>query len=316
MATFGKKYRWMLVLAVAAASVALSVAYVHIYVYVFHLPLPKTQYLKYRNESLQIESQMLSRDMAVYAEALEALQVRDEDIYRSIFGLNSIPSSVRDAGLQSGNRYEDLEFHDRRGSLKELCHNSDVIKKKAYVQSKSYDEIELMLYSADQMATSIPAIFPIVPDKKKYHLSSPFGYRDHPILGYKRFHEGVDLSIKPGNPVYATGDGVVEMVKIERKGYGRQVVINHGFGYKTRYAHCKNIYVAEGMRVKRGEQIATTGNSGLSSGPHLHYEVIYKGREVNPYHYFDADMSPEQYNDMIRKAVENSEKNFADPSRR
>ena len=121
------------------------------------------------------------------------------------------------------------------------------------------------------------------------------------MLKRRRMHTGIDFALPKGNGVYATGDGVVEEVKVEVRGYGRQVVINHGFGYKTRYAHLNKIYVAPGMQVKRGELIASVGNTGLSSGSHLHYEVIYKGKNVNPYNYFDRDISLEQYKDIVGK---------------
>lgn len=300
-------------LAAIVVSMVLFVGYLHIYIFVFHLPLPKTQMLRSRNEALRMEAQMLMRQMDGWEEALDALETRDEEVYRSIFGLSSIPDSVREAGLQGENRYAELDFHDRKGDVRDLCRRADRLKKKAYIQSKSYDEIELMLHSADQMATSIPAIWPVVPDRN-IRISSPFGYRFHPVLGYKRMHEGIDLGMEPGNAIYATGDGVVEKVSYERGGYGRHVIINHGFGYKTLYAHCKNILVVEGMRVKRGELIAESGNTGISNGPHLHYEIRYKGKPVNPFHYFDRDMPVEQYIDMISKVEANSEKVFIHPS--
>lgn len=315
MHSFWKNNKLLCALAAFALSIVLCVGYFHVYVFVFHQPLPKTQILRHQNESLRMEAQLMAREMHGYANVLDALEVKDEEIYRSIFGLNSIPSSVRDGGLQSGNRFTDLDFADREGVLRDLCYTSDLVRKKAYIQSKSYDEIELMLHSADQMATSIPAICPIVPDRSNFHISSPFGYRVHPLLGYRRFHKGVDFSIKAGNPVFATGDGVVEKVKIERRGYGRHVIINHGFGYKTLYGHCKNIIVTEGQKVRRGDQIAVSGNSGLSTGAHLHYEVIYKDRQVNPYHYYDLDMDLEQYNGMVRP-VETDDQSFLHPRHR
>ena len=145
-------------------------------------------------------------------------------------------------------------------------------------------------------------------DKTKYRLSSSFGYRTDPFTKKSKFHSGVDFAMKPGNPVYATGDGVVESVKFEFFGYGNSVVIDHGFGYKTRYAHLKSISVMEGMTLKRGECIGQTGNSGRSSGPHLHYEVIYKGRQINPYNYYDLTISPEEYQSMVRETEATSEK--------
>lgn len=314
MSAFWKKFTWVHALCAFVLSVALFVAYMHIYTMVFHFELPFTRYLRHRNEALMLEAKMLNIRMSAHSDALEALQVRDEDIYRSIFGLNSIPLSVRDEGVQSSNRYEELEYGDRGGNVRAICHLADRLKKKAYIQSKSYDEIELMLHSADEMATSIPAIWPVVPDMNKIHLSSRFGWRLHPVLGYTRGHDGIDLSMKPGNAIYATGDGVVEKVEYERRGYGHHVVINHGFGYKSIYAHCKSIFVAEGIKVKRGEQIAESGNSGLCSGPHLHYEIRYKDRPVNPLNYFDMDMPVNQYKDMINKAQEGSEKFYIHPS--
>jgi murein DD-endopeptidase MepM/ murein hydrolase activator NlpD len=164
------------------------------------------------------------------------------------------------------------------------------------------------------MASCIPAIPPINPDKRKYRLSSPFGYRSDPFSGRSTLHRGVDFSMKPGNPIYATGDGVVESVSFEFFGYGNSVVIDHGFGYKTRYAHMKTISVAEGMPVKRGECLGQSGNSGKSSGPHLHYEVLYKGRPVNPYNYYDLDMTPEEYATMVQGAADASGKITLHPS--
>lgn len=287
-------------LALFVASILLFLIYLHIYTAVLGWELPKTKSLRRRNASLLTRVEVLSHTIDEYSQTLNALELRDEDIYRSIFGLASIPSQVRESGLRKDSHYGELEEQLRNGNVSSLRRRADVLLKKSYVQSKSYDEIELMLNTADNMATSIPAICPVAPDK--YRISSTYGYRRHPVLGYSRLHSGMDFALKPGNPVYVTGDGVVEEVKVEMRGYGRQVVVNHGFGYKTRYAHLKEILVTEGMKVKRGEQIATTGNSGLSSGPHLHYEVLYKGKNVNPAPYFDRDITPEQYSDMLDKS--------------
>lgn len=122
--------------------------------------------------------------------------------------------------------------------------------------------------------------------------------------------------MKPGNPIYATGDGVIETVKFEFFGYGNQVVIDHGFGYKTRYAHLKSVGVVEGMKVKRGECIGLSGNSGRSSGPHLHYEVLYKGNFVNPANYYDLSITPEEYATMVQNTADASEKITMHPSHR
>ena len=192
----------------------------------------------------------------------------------------------------------------------------DVLTKKSYVQSKSFDEVAQLSKRAGDMASCIPAIPPINPDPSKYRLSSGFGYRTDPVYGRSARHTGVDFAMKPGNPIYSTGDGVVESVKFEFFGYGNQVVIDHGFGYKTRYAHMRNIGVVEGMKVKRGECIGESGNSGKSTGPHLHYEVIYKGSPVNPSNYYDLAITPEEYAEMVQNTADLSEKLTLHPSHR
>lgn len=315
MSGFWNKHRIVCCLAVFLASVALFFIYLHIYVGVLGLELPKTRILKRQNAALVTDSRILDRRIEENEVALDALALRDEDIYRSIFGLNPVSKDVRNSGLDGAN-YAEFDLQDRTGNISALCSRSDVMVKKAYVQSRSFDEIELMLATADNMATSIPAICPIAPANNKIKISSPFGYRFHPVLKYARFHRGIDFDIKTGSPVFATGDGVVEAIEINMRGYGRQVVINHGFGYKTRYAHLSSVFVTEGMNVKRGDRIAMSGNTGLTSGPHLHYEVIFKDKNVNPYFYFDRDITLEQYSDMVDKAGEAALPFYIHPSHR
>ena len=276
--------------------------------------LPKTALLKKKNAEWCSKVEVMNRQLDRYDEALDALQMRDDDIYRSIFGMHEIPSEVRNAGFGGVNRYEDLELVDQHGYLKETVVRLDVLTKKSYVQSKSFDEVAQLSKRAGDMASCIPAIPPVVPDRKIYRLSSSFGYRSDPFTGKTKRHSGVDFALKPGHPVYATGDGVVESVKFEFFGYGNSVVVNHGFGYKTRYAHLKSIGVAEGMKVKRGECIGVSGNSGRSSGPHLHYEVIYKDRHVNPANYYDLTITPEEYATMVQNIADSSERVTLHPS--
>ena len=257
---------------------------------------------------------MLNRQLDDYSDALVALQMRDDDIYRSLFGMNEIPSEVRNAGFGGVNRYAHYDEIDPNGVLKKTAVRIDVLTKKTYVQSKSFDEVAKLSRRAGEMASCIPAIPPVNPDKKIYRLSSSFGYRRDPFTGKSKRHTGVDFALKPGNPVYSSGDGVVESVKFELFGYGNQVVIDHGFGYKTRYAHLKSVGVGEGMKVKRGECIGLSGNSGRSSGPHLHYEVIYKGNYVNPANYYDLTITPEEYATMVQDIADASERVTLHPS--
>jgi len=190
------------------------------------------------------------------------------------------------------------------------------LKRECELQSLSYRQIDSVLKNAGTMANSIPTICPIIPEEGTFKLSSSYGFREHPITGQTMFHSGMDLSLSSGSPIFATGDGMVESVHIELHGYGRQLVINHGFGYKTRYAHLREVFVTEGMKIHRGDQIATSGNTGLSTGAHLHYEVIYKGNPVNPKNYFDFFIPLDQYKKLIRLSADPKTEFYIHPMHR
>ena len=301
---------------VFALSLGMAVLYFWLYTSVFGLELPKTVLLKKQNAEWCSKMEVMNRQLDSYEDALASLQMRDDDLYRSIFGMHEIPAEVRNAGFGGVNRYAYLDDMDQGGLLKSTTVRMDVLTKKSYVQSKSFDEVAQLSKRAGDMASCIPAIPPINPDPSTYRLSSSFGYRVDPVYGRSARHAGVDFALDPGNPVYSTGDGVVESVKFEFFGYGNQVVIDHGFGYKTRYAHLKTVNVVEGMKVKRGECIGLSGNSGRSSGPHLHYEVMYKGNYVNPANYYDLTITPEEYAAMVQNTADSSERITLHPSHR
>lgn len=309
-----KKSRFFRSLMLLAVSLGMAVFYFWLYAYVLDLEPPKTALLKKKNAEWCSRVEMLNRKLDESSEALTSLQMRDDDIYRSIFGMNEIPSEVRNAGFGGVNRYAHYDDVDPNGLLKKTAVRIDVLTKKTFVQSKSFDEVAQLSRRAGEMASCIPAIPPMNPDPKKYRFTSQFGYRRDPFTGRSKRHTGVDFAMKPGNPIYSTGDGVVESVKFELFGYGNQVVIDHGFGYKTRYAHLKSVGVAEGMKVKRGECIGLSGNSGRSSGPHLHYEVLYRGSHVNPANYFDLSITPEEYATMVQDIADASERITLHPS--
>ena len=257
--------------------------------------LPKTAMLRKKNAKLTSKVALLNRQLEQHNENLYALQVRDDGIYRSIFGMNAIPDEVRNSGFSGINRYSEYD-----GSLKDVAQKLDRLMKKTYIQSKSFDEVSLLSKRMEEMVMCIPAIPPMVPDDSKYRFSSPFGWRFHPIYHTQKMHTGVDLVMDTGTPLYATGDGVVHTVKSEATGYGRQIVIDHGFGYKTRYAHMHEVILKVGTPVKRGDCVGFSGNTGSSTGAHLHYEVLYKDNQVNPANYYDLSMTPEEYMTMIR----------------
>ena len=283
-----------------AGSVAMAVLYIWLFTSVLGYDLPKTAFLKAERARWDARMDLMNTKLDRCEESIEALRVRDDDIYRSIFGMNEIPAGVRNAGIGGVDRYSFLDGLESDDRLKNTALRIDRLTRKVYVQSKSFDEVAAVSKTAGDMASCIPAIPPIVPDPSRYRMSSPFGYRTDPFTGASRMHTGLDFAMKIGNPVYATGDGVVESVKFEFFGYGNSITIKHGFGYETIYAHLNSVKVIEGMKVKRGDCIGESGTSGRSSGPHLHYEVVYKGRKVNPANYLDMSMSVQEYSDMLR----------------
>jgi murein DD-endopeptidase MepM/ murein hydrolase activator NlpD len=175
-----------------------------------------------------------------------------------------------------------------------------------YIQTKSYDEIMDLARSKNEMLLSIPAIQPIA-NQNLTRVASGFGMRFHPILKVRRMHTGMDFSAPQGTPIYATGDGTVTLLEKSRLGYGNQIEIDHGFGYVTKYAHLFEFNVKQGQKVKRGQVIGTVGNSGLSVANHLHYEVIYNGKKVDPVNYFFNDLTPQQYQMMLEIASQENQ---------
>ena len=301
------KSRFLKMAALVVASVALSCVYLWLFTSVLGLELPKTTMLRKSNAKWISKLELMNRQLDMYDETLRGLGIRDDEIYRNIFGMNEIPQEVRNAGFGGVNRYAYLDNISENSLLKMTTIRLDVLTKKTFVQSKSFDDVESLSRRAGDMASCIPAVLPIVPDRSKFRLSSSFGYRSDTISGKTRMHTGFDFALKPGNPVYATGDGVVASVTFDLFNYGNSIVIDHGFGYKTRYAHLKTVLVTEGMKIKRGECIAESGNTGKSTGPHLHYEVMYKGKYVNPVNYFDLDMPIEEYSSMVDKVAAESD---------
>lgn len=281
------------------ASLGMAVLYIWIYSSVLGCDLPKTAVLKKVNARWSLKMDIMNSQLDRYEASLEAIRVRDDDVYRSIFGMNEIPEEVRNAGIGGVDRYSWLDEAGSGNMLKSTKMRLDMLSRKTFVQSRSFDDVTVLSKRAGDMAQCIPAIPPIDPVPGTYRISSSFGRRTDPISGRTAYHEGVDFACNVGNPVYATADGVVEMVQIESYGYGKNLIIDHGFGYRTRYAHMDKIDVKKGDVIKRGKYIGTSGNSGKSTGPHLHYEVMYRGAHVNPYNYYDLAMTHDEYMSLI-----------------
>ena len=279
-------------------SLIASIGYYYFYTQVLGYDTPKTAYLKQKHASVTSRFSLLERQFRQNDIALRELQMRDNNIYRPVFGMDELSEDVRSAGFGGVNRYAHLESVTNSPALLNAVKKMDIIYKKAFVQSRSYDEVSLLAKRTGEMAQCVPAIPPVALEKVR--LSSLFGYRTDPVYGGRRMHQGIDLSGDKGEPIYAPGDGVVVTVRKNFFGYGREIVVDHGFGYKTRYAHLQTMLVKVGDKVARGDQIATMGNTGKSKGVHLHYEVIYRERRVNPLNYYNEDVRGVEYMEMVR----------------
>ncbi len=268
---------------------------------------PTKQTLRKENEELRLYYELVRQEMDNANQMLSVLQERDDDIYRVVFGVEPIPDEIRAAGFGGSNRYRELleKGLEREDLIIDNMQRMDAMKKKMYIQTKSYDEIVNLATNKEELLASLPAIQP-VSNKELKRLASGFGFRIDPIYKIKKMHYGTDFSIKVGTPVYATGDGVVRFTRSSFGGYGKQIEVNHGFGYRTKYAHLSEFVVKKGQKVKRGELIGYSGNTGKSTAPHLHYEVIKDGKKVNPVNFFYKDLSDEEYAEILRlSSIEN-----------
>ncbi|MBP5210431.1 MAG: M23 family metallopeptidase [Bacteroidales bacterium] len=292
------KERFKRVLGLFAIGFVIFIAYYLVLTVVLGFDLPKTIILQNKNAELMAKVEQLNTRMDEQNDILSELQMRDNVVYRLILGMDEIPASVRNAGFGGVDRYSYLKKYSNANFLISSKMKLDMLSKKAYLQSTSFDDVEAISSRAGDMASSIPAIYPVSPSPR-VHATSSFGYRSDPFGNYAKFHEGYDIAGPKGEPVYATGDGVVTRVSYNYYGYGNVVYIDHGFGYETRYGHLLQSTVEEGQKVVRGQQIALLGSTGRSTGPHLHYEVRYRGNPVNPWNYFTTDLTPEQYQQMI-----------------
>ncbi|NPD45017.1 MULTISPECIES: M23 family metallopeptidase [unclassified Lentimicrobium] len=252
-------------------------------------------------EQFKLQTKILDEKLEILEKVADNLQDRDDNIYRVIFETEPVASEIRQAGIGGSDRYEKLKGYKNSDLLINTTKKLDRLSNRLYVQSTSYDEVFDMAKNMDQMTACIPAIQPIS-DKYKRRISSFYGYRIHPIYKRRIFHDGLDFSAPTGTEIYATGDGVVESASRSSYGYGNKITIDHGYGYKTVYAHMHKFKVRKGQKVSRGQVIGSVGNSGLSTSPHLHYEVLRNDRKVNPIYYFFNDLSPQEYEEIISSA--------------
>jgi murein DD-endopeptidase MepM/ murein hydrolase activator NlpD len=267
---------------------------------------PKEKRLKLEIQNLTSQYKVINDDMKQVEKVLDEIQERDDNIYRVIFEADPIPNSIRKQGFGGINRYEKLLGLSNSELMINTSKKIDQLTKQLYLQSKSFDEVIDLAKNKSNMLASIPAIQPVA-NKDLKRMASGYGYRIHPIYKTRKMHYGMDFSAKTGTEIYATGDGIISKVKKSKRGYGNYVKINHGFGYETLYAHMSKYIVKRGQKVKRGEVIGYVGNSGISTAPHLHYEVRKDNKKINPMNFYYNDLSPEEYEKMLEISLQSNQ---------
>ncbi len=267
---------------------------------------PKEKMLNREIKQLISQYEITQEKLQQVEIVLDDIQQRDDNIYRVIFEADPIPKTIRKAGYGGVNRYQNLTGYNNSNLIISTSKKIDQITKQLYIQSKSFDDIITLAKNKEKMLAAIPAIQP-VSNKDLSRMASGYGYRIHPIYKTNKFHAGMDFSAKTGTPIYSTGDGTVFKVRKSKRGYGNHVVINHGFGYKTLYAHMSKYSVKKGQKIKRGDIIGYVGNTGTSVAPHLHYEVHKDGKKINPVNFYYNDLTPAQYEKMLEICSQNNQ---------
>ncbi|MBZ9651373.1 M23 family metallopeptidase [Psychroflexus montanilacus] len=287
----------LFLLGIIATSFVLALVYLNIP----NVETPKEKAYKREIENMKFQYELLNKRMEDVVDVLENVEDRDNNIYRVYFEANPISEEQRRSGFGGINRYKNLEGFENSEIITETTKNLDQLAKRLVIQSKSLDEIAALAKNKEALLASIPAIQPVKNDDLK-RMASGFGIRMHPILKYRKMHNGMDFSAPSNTEVFATGNATVKKAR-KTSGFGNLIVLDHGFGYETYYAHLNEFNVRPGQKVKRGEIIGYVGNSGLSTAPHLHYEVHKNGKVVNPINFYHGDLTAEEYDIMLNQST-------------
>lgn len=292
---------------VGVISLTLAMAVGLLMLYSSYFESPKELILKNEVTELEFYYENLQKEVKRLDHILGEMEHRDDNIYRAVLGAEPIEKSIREGGVGGADRYEGIKNKDiiHEEFILKLHAGVDKLRRKVYIESKSQDDVVQLAEKKEKLFAAIPAIQPIS-NKELIALASGFGLRIHPVYKVKKMHTGIDFAASIGTPIYATADGLVDKVDVSFSGYGKMVEIDHGFGYRTRYAHMHGFTVRNGQRIKRGELIGYVGNTGLSTAPHLHYEVFINRIHVNPVYYFFNDLNAADYEKVIELAsIEN-----------
>ena len=268
------------------------------FIMVTFFPSPRERQLIQEKKKILEQYNLLDKQLDELSLVLADLQQRDDNLYRVIYQAEPIPLATRLGQVNKSAYYDQLAEMTNSQLVADITYKVDVLKKQMYVQSKSYDEIVQLAKENESRLEHLPAIQPVL-NKDLKRTASGYGWRIDPIYHTRRFHEGMDFSAPIGTDVYATGNATVKFSGW-KSGYGNCVILDHGFGYETLYGHLHKSFVRAGQKVKRRDIIALVGNTGKSTGPHLHYEVHFRGNVMNPQNYYFQDLSPEEYDKMVQ----------------
>lgn len=271
---------------------------VFLYLFLVFFPSPREKQLLREKEAMQSQMETLNRQVDQMQIVMTDLQQRDDNLYRVLFGAEPIPLSIRQGTQRKISYYEEIAQMTNSQLSADLSLKVDVLEKELYVQAKSYDEVLELAKTQEIRMENIPAIQPVL-NKDLKRVASGYGVRIDPVYHVRKFHQGMDFTAPTGTEVFATGNAKVSFVGW-KQGYGNTVILDHGFGYQTLYAHLFKALVRKGQKVRRSDIIALVGNTGKSTGPHLHYEVRLHGKPVDPRNYYFYDLSPEEYDQMIQ----------------
>jgi murein DD-endopeptidase MepM/ murein hydrolase activator NlpD len=286
---------------IVTALILVSIAY-------RYFPSANEKRLLQRNEALKDNYFVLNEKVKKLQEQIGDLEKRDNDVYRAIFEANPIPDSARAKALAQEQEIQLVQSMDQDNLATSIATTLNNLTARINYQTKSYNDINGFIKNKEQLLACTPAIQP-VSNKDLKRIASGFGYRIDPVYKTSKFHAGLDFAAPLGTPIYATANGTVETAGNTGNGYGNHVVINNGYGYSTLFGHMFRVKVRPGQKVKRGEIIGWVGNTGKSTGPHCHYEVHRNGEPVDPVYYFYNDITPEQY-DRLLKLASSSNQSF------
>ncbi len=298
------KVRLLQTIGFILASIGVGVLFVAILFQ--YIDSPKERLLRQQNTAYKESYAVLQERMKQLELQMVELEQRDNEVYRSIFEATPIPDSARVKEMLAKNEIRLIQSLSNTELIENMRNQLNNLSLRMSFQSQSFVEVTTMVKNKEKLLRAIPAIQPIS-NKSMKRVASGFGYRIDPLYKDFRLHAGLDFSAPTGTPIYATSDGVVQQAGFSTDGYGNKVVINHGYGFQTLYAHMVRVKAKPGQSVKRGEVIGYVGSTGKSTGSHLHYEVIKRGAKVDPVYYFFNDLTPAQFDRLLKEAAANKQ---------